>query len=556
MNRGCLLLMAAVALSGCEGRIGGRGDDPGQKNGPPVCGRTVCGATGELSASTAFPRLTHAQWENTVQDLLELDAPPQLSGAFEPDTRISFFDNNAQALRVSSDLWGQYQGAAETLAEQVTRSSAALQRLLPSNLPSDQSGAARAFVASFGRRAYRRPLSNEEVDRHLTLFNEGPSHFPGMSSFDAGVRLVVEAMLQSPHFVYRVELGAENVGDRVELDDFELASRLSYMIWNSMPDDALLDAAEAGALSASQEIAAQARRMLDDPRGRAMVDRFHAQLYNWSLYSGLSKDPGEFPMTYPGIGDDMLEEARMFVEHVVLQTDGNLAELLTAPYTFVNDGLAAVYRLPGSFGGSFEQASFNPGEGRAGILSQLGFLASHGGLTGPIHRGVFINHRVLCSKLPPPPDALPPIPADDGDSMTSRQRIELHTGPGTCGSTCHGDFINPVGFAFESFDGLGQHRSTENGFPIDAQSSFLFSDGMVSYDGADEFAQVASERIETHDCYSKHWVEYALGRETAGADLDLIQSMGDASLDGVPIRELIVQVVQSEEFRSRNTEDS
>jgi hypothetical protein len=511
-----------------------------------------------LAAATAFPRLTHAQWENSVRDVLRLQAAPALSGSFEPDTRVSFFDNNSRALRVSSDLWDNYRSAAETLAEAVTTDGTALARLLGSDLPSDPLERIRAFVRDLGRRAYRRPLTDEEVDAHAAFFEQGATYFPDMDSFDAGVRLLLEAVLQSPHFVYRVELGQSRQGDAVQLSDFEIASRLSYMIWNTTPDETLLDEAERGALHTPEQVGAQAARLLDDPRGQAMLERFHAQLFNWELYGGLSKDPAEFPLFHAGVGADMYDEARLFVEHVVLQEDGNLAELLTAPYTFVDADLAAIYGLQGTFDQSFSQVTFDAAEQpeRGGLLTQLGFLASHGGLTGPIQRGVFINHRVLCTELPPPPDALPPIPADSGMMMTSRERIEMHTGPGTCGASCHGTFINPVGFAFESFDGLGQYRTEEMGMPIDASATFEFADGPASYDGATEFNEAIVSRVETHDCYAKHWVEYALGRDTAGSDLHLIEHLGDTSLEGMSVKALIIELVQSQPFRTRNVEGS
>jgi len=544
-------------LWGCSGSIGGDGNG-GDGSSPPRCGRTVCGATGELAAATAFPRLTHAQWENSVRDVLRLDADSGLSGSFEPDTRVSYFDNNARALRVSSDLWDDYQGAAESLAEMATTDGAALARLLPSELPSDAAERVRALIRELGRRAYRRPLSAQEVDAHVVLFEEGSLHYPEMDGFDGGVRVLLEALLQSPHFVYRVELGQNRNGSAVQLDDFEIASRLSYMIWNTTPDDALLDEASGARVHTAEQIAAQAARLLDDPRGQAMLERFHAQLFNWDLYRNLSKNPSEFPLYYPGAGEDMYEEARLFVDHVVLDEGGDLTELLTAPYTFANADLAAIYGLVGAFDQSFSRASFDPAEQpeRGGLLTQLGFLASHGGLTGSIHRGVFINHRVLCTALPPPPDMLPPIPTDGGMTMTSRERIEMHTGPGTCGASCHGTYINPVGFAFERFDGLGQYRTEELGMPVDASATFAFADGPVAYDGAAEFTDAIATRVQTHDCYTKHWVEYALGRDTAGSDLDLIQALGDASLDGLSVRELIIELVRSDAFRARNTEGS
>ena len=549
-----LVSCALGLLLGCNGVIGDSlGDAAPTPSGEPRCGRSVCGATGELAAGTAFPRLTHAQWENSVRDLLRLDSNPGLSGTFEPDTSVSFFENNSRVLRVSSDLWTNYQSAAERVAEQVTADGASLGNTLPDDLPAEPNERARAVVRDLSRRAYRRTLSDAELDAHVALFEQGAAHFPEMSAFDAGVRMLIEALLQSPHFVYRIEIGREGNGNTVQLDDFEIATRLSYMIWNTMPDEVLFGEAERGALNTPDQVAAQAGRMLEDPKGRALLERFHAQLLGWDLYRDLSKDPAQFPLYYAGIGDDMVEEARRFVEHVVLEEDGNLAELLTAPYTFANDGLASVYGYEG-FDGTFSQLFFDGGADpqRGGILTQLGFLASHGGLTGSVHRGVFINHRLLCTDLPPPPDALPPIPGDEGMTMTSRQRIEMHTGPGTCGASCHGTYINPIGFAFESFDGLGQVREVENGLPIDAAASFEFQDGVVEFDGAAELNGAMADRIEAHDCYAKHWVEYALGRDTAGADLDLIQSLGDGSADGASIKSMIVELVRSEAFRTRN----
>jgi len=548
------MFCAALLLLGCNGVIDGADDMGSGSAPPPRCGRSVCGATGELAAATAFPRLTHAQWENSVRDLLRLVGGPGLSSSFEPDTRVSYFDNNVRALRVSSDLWSDYQGAAESLAAAAAADATALARLLPSELPADAAERVRATVGELGRRVYRRPLSSDEVDDHVALFEEGPLHYPDMDAFDGGMRVLLEALLQSPHFIYRVELGQNQTADAVLLDDFEIASRLSYMIWNTTPDDELLDEADAARLQTAEQIAAQAARMLDDPRGQALLERFHAQLFNWDLYRNLTKDPSEFPLYYAGVGEDMYEEARLFVEHVVREQSGGLTELLTAPYTFVNANLAAIYGLGSTFDQSFSQVSFDSTEHpeRGGLLTQLGFLASHGGLTGSIHRGVFVNHRVLCTELPPPPDALPPIPADDGLSMTSRERIEMHTGPGTCGASCHGTFINPVGFAFERFDGLGQYRTEELGMPVDASAVLDLADGPVAYDGAAEFTHAITTRVRTHDCYTKHWVEYALGRDTAGSDLDLIQDLGDASLVGVSIEELIIELVQSDAFRMRN----
>jgi hypothetical protein len=251
----------------------------------------------------------------------------------------------------------------------------------------------------------------------------------------------------------------------------------------------------------------------------------------------------------------MVAEAQAFVRHVVFEEDEGLSRLLTAPYTFVDASLARVYDVSGTFGSELQRVDLDPAQ-RAGLLTQVGFLTRNASSTDPdaIHRGVFVNHSILCAPLPPPPMMVPPLPPDESDSLTMRQRIERHTGEGTCGASCHGTMINPIGFAFERFDALGQWRELDRGLPVDTTASYEFEGVPVAYDGAVELANVIADQPIAHRCYAQHWIEYAFGRALGPNDAPLTERVGAGSLAGeLSVRELLIELVLSESFRTRST---
>ena len=542
-------LSVGLIVTGCDGLIGGAGGSA-RKGGN--CDRPSCDVAEAAAPSSAAPRLTHTQWTNTVTDLLRLDTRPTQGDSFTNDSQIGLFNTNSSNYRVSSDLWLDYQNAAEELAEEVSSDAAKLARVTPNGLPSDLAARGRGFIEAFGRRAFRRPLTNAEVDAHGQLFDDGPQHFDSMDPFAAGARIVMEAMLQSPHFVYRVERSDDVKKGLIELDGFEIATRLSYALFNTMPDDALLDAAAGGDLDTDSGLQAQVRAMLADPRAADTVEAFHSQLLEWDTYAEITRDTATFPNFKPGMGQDMIEEARRLVDHVVFERNLGLKELLTADYTFVNGDLAAVYGASGSMGDEFQQLNFDTPElnGRAGFLTQLGFLSTRSGPTGLIHRGVFVNERILCTEynaarpteFPPPPPEL---------DATMRVRIDQLTGKGTCGEACHFGYINPAGAAFDHFDSLGQYRTEQFGHAIDAASAFDFYAGAQPFYGAAEFAQAAAGNFEAHDCYTKHLLEFTFGRSASPEDSGLIQRLGDASLEGMGTLDLLVELLSSDAFRTR-----
>ena len=242
----------------------------------------------------------------------------------------------------------------------------------------------------------------------------------------------------------------------------------------------------------------------------------------------------------------------MFIEEVVFKQNGDLAALLTAPYTFVNAALAPLYGVEGQFDDTFVKVDLDPTQ-RAGVLTQIGFLASNAGAfeNDPIHRGVFMNLQLLCTGLPPPPNMVPPLPPPvDGETL--RERITRHTGKGTCGEGCHGSLINPIGFAFEHYDPLGRWQTMDAGKPVNAADEFLLGGALQQYDGAVELAQLMADSDEAHRCYVGHLLEYGYARGPQTADAKLIQRIADGSRDGTySIKQIILELTQSDAFLFR-----
>jgi hypothetical protein len=548
---GGLLIAAVPACSGTLGDPYGTGPDgklPGEED------ETL----GEVASRLRFPRLSHAQWERTIVDLFRLDAPTGLSVSFTPDPLGGkAFDNNEAALQVTPNLWADYQRAAEELALLVTSDPALLAKIAPSDLPQDPAAKKTAFLETFGKRAFRRPMNADDMARFTALFDEAAVLDPTADPFVAGVRLALEAFLQSPYFVYRPELSLTVRPDgKIQLDGYEVATRLSYALWGTMPDDGLFDAAAAGQLDTVDGVEVEARRLLAHERSRETLLQFHDQLYDADQYVGLDKAIEVYPYFDPAYGDDMRKELSLFVDHIVFTAKGNLSDLLTSRTTFVNARLATVYGLDatGLDNENFVQIELPEGE-RSGLLTRSGFLAWKGTKTQPdsILRGVFVNRRILCQELGDPPDAA--MGAMLGDELTNREKVTALTGAGTCGASCHGTFINPAGFAFEHYGAMGEYRTEDNGFPINAADSFPFQSGAQSYDGAVEFSQIASQVSQTHACYTRYWLEYLYGRDLKPEDAGVITDIASLSITGASVEDLVVALVTSDSFLTRAVEE-
>jgi Protein of unknown function (DUF1592)/Protein of unknown function (DUF1588)/Protein of unknown function (DUF1587)/Protein of unknown function (DUF1595)/Protein of unknown function (DUF1585) len=528
-------LVGAVALSACS-------TDDCPKSGD-------CGSAERAQASPRLARLTHAQWANTVVDLFEGLHLPSFAQTFRSDPRENgaLFDNNADSLSVDQALWQAYQRAATQIAAHAAGDGEFLAKWAPDE--GSVSARGEALIRAFGERVYRRPLDVAELESYRALFVGAREVFPDRPQLEAGAELVIQAMLQSPHFLYRVEDTAK-VSTAEPLSSYERASRLSYALWDTMPDSSLLDKAASGALDDAETVADEARRLLDSSRAEPVLQRLHYQLLYIDRYRSISRYPEE------ALPDMAAEENRLFLRHTILEESGTLSDLLTSTKTFANTTLAALYGLSGDFTDEYQLVELDPTQ-RSGIFTQIGFLASNAnsGVPDPIHRGAFLARRIACMNVPMPPPNIPPVPAAEG--RTNRETVAAHTeAPDSVCEGCHSVFINPLGFPFEYYDGLGRYRTEDNGHPVDGSSS-LALEGKPRVNNALDVAQALADSPEVHRCYAKHLLEFTFGRLTADGDDALVAQVAQASqADQQPIKQLVVQLVASPGFLSRTVEVS
>lgn len=523
--------------------------------------------TAALCAASVDPgpavvrRMTHLEYDNTIRDLL--GTPTTVGDQFPTEEVRLGFDNNATALSVSPDLAEQYLNAAETLATAaVTTNMASLVSCDPTAKGVDVCG--QQFIAAFGQRAYRRPLAASDTALLKTVFDAGKA-----TDFATGVRLVIETILQSPQFLYRVEVGrapaagdpsipvtdgsAPNPTKVVRLDDWEMASRLSYLLWGSMPDDQLFAAAAAGKLSTEVDIASQAQRMLKDPKAHDMVADFHNQWLGLDAISTVEKDPTVFKTFNATIAGLMEQETKMFLDDIVWNENGTLATIFTAPYTFLNGPLAQYYGITGVTGSAFVKTPLD-GTQRLGMLTQGGFLSQQAktNQTSPVHRGKFVREQFLCQQLPPPPPNLQIVPPSLSPTLTTRQRFAQHSAAAACAG-CH-SLMDPLGLGFETFDGAGLYRATENGQPIDASGQVANADTELAgpFNGAVELEKKLGGSSTVQACVTTQWFRYAYGRSETDADTCSMATLATKfAAGGYKMQDLLAALTQTKAFLYR-----
>jgi hypothetical protein len=360
-------------------------------------------------------------------------------------------------------------------------------------------------------------------------------------------------MLQSPHFLYRVESSTIEDDDRVWLSGYEIASRLSYSLWDTMPSDELLTAAGAGELDTASGVASWAEAMLGDVRAADTLGSFHEQLFHVDGFGSIAKNETLFPNFNLGLAPVLQEEARLFFREIAAVQDGGIEEVMTTPLTFVNATTAPFYGVSGDFGPELERVDLDP-QKRAGILTHIGFLSRYGSQTqsDPILRGVHISLDYLCSDLPPPPDNVPPLPPLS-DGQTNRQRVEDSTSVVPC-SSCHETTINPLGFAFEHYDAIGMWRDLDNGAPVDSADSYLLDGEQRGYQDAVELIGLLAKSYDLHSCYALKWLEFVMGRQPSEVEDGVVQSLAQKSLESGGLRAFIAGLMALDTFRARPPE--
>ncbi len=446
-------------------------------------------------AAAPLRRLTREQYDHSIRDLLGVEGHPSL--ALAADEKLAAFYSNfiSPVSRLSVE---QYRDSAEDLAEAAVNGQ--LDKLVGCTGAAQNAACADQFIQSFGRRVFRRPLTADEAARYHGLFDANQAR-----GFGEGIRMVLQTLLQSPNFVYHLELAPAPPGVGVTpLGGYEVASRLSFALWNTLPDTELLDAASAGTLATRDGLRAQAERLLQSDRAKDALSSFHLQ---WLGLEGLldrHKDAQLFPEFDDALKGALRDEATGFADFVVRRGDGRLQTLLSAPFTVASGGALALYgatAAPAADG----TVQLNPAQ-RAGLLTQGGFLAahSHANQTSPVNRGLAVRKNLLCTELPDPPPNVnnnPPVP---DPKATTRQRFEQHRADPTCFG-CH-QLLDPIGVGFENYDAIGRYRSDEQGLPIDANGE-LINAGSSSgpFSGAVELAKKLSTSPEVRACVQKQW---------------------------------------------------
>jgi hypothetical protein len=476
---------------------------------------------------TRVQRLTNRQWERAVTDVLRLASAtgwsPGLSTPIADDAVA--FSNNEKALIVDQQAELDFESASESAAALATGSPDALAKLYPGT---DASG----FVRTVGRRAFRRPLTQDEEAKYAGVFALGEDLYgPGFAN---GAALVIRAMLQSPKFLYRSELGPAGA----PLDGYEIASKLSFGLLGTTPSDELLDAAGAGALDASDGLEAAARAMLERPEAVEVMRDFHGQLYRLERYGDVDR------ATVPASTRAELASASYrFFDAVFTAGEGLRAILISTRY-FVGPGLASNYELQPTPAGLEERAL--PAS-RIGYFMQVPFLLRDGRDDGPdtIARGNDLAEEVLCLDLPAHPGPVAPLPPLAA-GQTNRARVEATTA--SCVG-CHQD-INPLGFAFEGFDGLGRERALDNGLPVDPAGSYTAEGGARSFADARDLMRILADSGRAHTCYAKMLTGYALQRDLVEDDRPLLNDLAAVSREQ-SLKEMVLTLVRNPAFRSR-----
>lgn len=494
---------------------------------------------------TPLRRLTRGEYNQSVADLLGDSSAP--ADQFVPDEKLLGF---SAGLTVPSLLAEQYMSAAEALSAQATEDLPALLECDPAAEGEDT--CAHAFIDSFGRRLHRRPLADDERTDLRALYAQAKTAY----DFRTGIELTLQAMLQSPDFLYRVELGSPTDNpDLVQLSGYEIAARLSYLMWGTTPSAELLEAAEAGDLDDVAGIAAQARALLDDPRSHQTVRSFHDQWLNLEALVDAGKDPEVYPAFDDGLKSAMREETLRFVDHVVFEEDGAVEKLFTSPFSFINDDLATLYGMTAQPGAELARVDLDTSE-RLGILTHASVLSVHAkaNQSSPVHRGKFVRERIFCQQLMPPPADLVITPPDPSPDATTRERFKQHSEDQFCAG-CHA-LMDPIGFGFEHYDGIGRFRSMDGDFPVDASGEVTATrDANGTFDGIIELTARLSQSVEVNECVATNWFVYAFGRSITNEMDDcsrerLYKEFADS---GYRIPELLIALTGTDAFRYRRT---
>lgn len=516
------------------------GSSNGDTTTPPTT-NTDCAAVSP--GRTPLRRLTRFEYSQTLAALLG-DATN--SGQRLPAEVLgNGFANDADAQPTSPFLVEQYAAVAHDVAAAALTDPNVVATYdgCVAQDPVDENACARSFVAAFAELAYRRPLIEAELTELLSL----QQALRSSGDFVSSITGVVEAVLQSPDFLYRIERGEEVATGLRKPTGYEMATRLSYFLWGAPPDDELREAAKAGQLQSSDAVLAQATRLLDDERARRQVSFFFDSYLPINALSDQTRDAALFPAFGPRIGSLMHEETTRFLHDAIFETSGTWNDILTAPYSFMNEELAEYYGIEGVVGAAFQKVDVDATR-RPGLLTHGSIMTGTTvtNVTNPVRRGGFILHNLLCTEVPLPPAELadkvkPPEPYS---APTGRDRYSAHSRDPLCAG-CHA-ILDPPGFALENFDAVGQWRDQENAVTIDASGELSL---LGAFNGPAEFVHQLAQNERTHQCFVHQWLTFAYGRSLDSGDTCNEQKVVSTFANsGHQVRQLLIDVTQSDGF--------
>jgi hypothetical protein len=527
-------------MSGTGGSGGAPGPDAGATTSPEA----------DQPGVVPFARMTTLEYRNTLRDLLGVTVPADLLGRdFD-----SWQDGIPSGVGRGPNDAERIMNIAVAAAELAARNLGPLLPCapIPTAAP-EQEACASQFITRFGLRAYRRPLEASERDALLELYRALRGS-RSEADFAGAIRLLIEAMLQSPFFVYRWEVAGplEKDGALVRFGPYELASRLSYGLWATMPDEALFAAAGARELQTPEQLERQARRLLADPRAAELVADFHAQLLRASDLPLLGRDPTTGYSA--ALAQSMLAELRAFTSGLIVGpgASGTLEDLFTSTSTFADAGLARIYGLPEVTAPGLVPVKLDPAR-RAGVLTQAAFLAANGASDGSsvVQRGIRLWEDILCQTLPVPPPGVSAVSPPPPASATTRERFQQHA-QDPC-ADCHLK-IDPFGFAFYNYDTVGAYRTTEPGDTraIDATGTFKLPSGELKWTNAVDLVKKLPTLDEAQSCMSQQWFRYVLHRKEGPGDaLSLRQARESFRKSSYTLKELIVGLTRTRAFTHR-----
>ena len=538
-------LLSGLLVMGCTGSIGISEIDDSVEPGPeapPGPGAPPIDEEGNLICeevhvpATTLRRLTRDQYDATVNTLFGDDTGP--ARAFPADDDIEGF----LVAGVASPLLVEQQAAvAEVLAERASMS------LLEITGCGDASCVDEAIVA-LGSRAYRRPLTDAEATRLRGVYNVGAMG-SDEAPYRAGMRLTIQAMLQSPYFLYHLEPEPSDAGEEiVPVESLALASRLSYFVWGTAPDEILLQRAAEGQLDTLEGLLTEADRLIADERAKDGFRSFYAQWLKVKDVDGIVKDGELYPDFDAEVAEHLQRSLELFLDDVF--ESGNTELLFTGTTHYINAVTAPYFNRDASeFGAEFE--AMDLGERRSGVLTHPALMAllAKANQSDPIHRALFVRERMLCQHLPPPPDDLVVVAPDPEPGLTTRERFADHSRLAACRG-CH-NRLDPLGFGFEHYDAVGAWRDTDNGTPVDSSGEVMQTeDADGPFDGVTELSARLGQSNEVRACIARQLFRFALQRNETGADACSLQGVDESfGESGYDLKALIRGVIASDAFR-------